>query len=52
MVVANYSSYDKLVDLYNKFNAHNIPVIFDAIAKCEEAGLCCGQLVKAYKREI
>ena len=49
---ANYSSYDKLVDLYNKFNAHNIPVIFDAIAKCEEAGLCCGQLVKAYNREM
>lgn len=48
---ANYSSYDKLVDLYNKFSSYGIPVIFDAIAKCEEAGLCCGQLVKAYNRE-
>lgn len=26
-------------------NRKGIPVVIDAIAKCEEAGLCCGQLV-------
>ena len=42
---ANYSNYEDLVRLSEKFQEHNIPVIYDAIAKCEEAGLCCGQLV-------
>lgn len=46
--VANYSNYDKLVDLGNTFKKNGIPVVVDAIAKCEEAGLCCGQLAQIY----
>jgi 23S rRNA (adenine2503-C2)-methyltransferase len=45
---ANYSNYDKLVDLKNKFEQEGVPVVMDAIAKCEEAGLCCGQLAQIY----
>ena len=44
---ANYSNYEDLVRLANKFQEQGIPVIYDAIARCEEAGLCCGQLVGA-----
>ncbi len=46
---ANYSNYDELVKLRDEFASHNIPVVMDAIAKCEEAGLCCGQIVGANK---
>lgn len=41
---ANYNNYDDLKQLAAKFEQHGLPVVFDAIAKCEEAGLCCGQL--------
>lgn len=44
---ANYSNYDKLLKLTDEFKSNDIPVVMDAIARCEEAGLCCGQLVKA-----
>jgi adenine C2-methylase RlmN of 23S rRNA A2503 and tRNA A37 len=47
---ANYSNYDKLVDLTRSFEQEGIPVVMDAIAKCEEAGLCCGQLVQIYEQ--
>lgn len=43
---ANYSNYEKLLQLKDKFAKANIPTVVDAIAKCEEAGLCCGQLVQ------
>lgn len=46
---ANYSNYDKLVDLENEFKKEGIPVVSDAIAKCEEAGLCCGQLAQIFQ---
>ena len=46
---ANYSNYEDLIKLSEKFRKEGIPVIYDAIAKCEEAGLCCGQLVGANK---
>lgn len=49
---ANYSNYDDLVKLKDEFASHNIPVVMDAIAKCEEAGLCCGQIVGANKFNI
>jgi len=42
---ANYSNYEKLEELEAKFKQFGIPVVTDAIAKCEEAGLCCGQRV-------
>lgn len=45
---ANYSNYDKLLGLKETFNKNGIPVVVDAIAKCEEAGLCCGQLAQIY----
>jgi 23S rRNA (adenine2503-C2)-methyltransferase len=45
---ANYSNYEKLVQLGKKFKQAGIPVVIDAIAKCEEAGLCCGQLSQIY----
>jgi 23S rRNA (adenine2503-C2)-methyltransferase len=46
--IANYKNYEKLVDIGNKFKRAGIPVVIDAIAKCEEAGLCCGQLAQIY----
>jgi len=46
--VANYSNYEKLLDLKKEFEQNDIPVVVDAIAKCEEAGLCCGQLAQIY----
>jgi 23S rRNA (adenine2503-C2)-methyltransferase len=45
---ANYTNYDKLQDLGNTFNKEGIPTVIDAIAKCEEAGLCCGQLAHIF----
>lgn len=47
--VANYSNYDKLVSLGDEFRRAGIPVVVDAIARCEEAGLCCGQLAQIYQ---
>jgi 23S rRNA (adenine2503-C2)-methyltransferase len=46
---ANYSNYEKLLTLKNEFNKVGVPTVVDAIAKCEEAGLCCGQLAQIYQ---
>jgi adenine C2-methylase RlmN of 23S rRNA A2503 and tRNA A37 len=46
---ANYENYDDLISIGNKFKKAGIPVVVDSIAKCEEAGLCCGQLVQNLK---
>lgn len=46
---ANYSNYDKLLELKKEFEQNSIPVVVDAIARCEEAGLCCGQLAQIYR---
>lgn len=45
----NYSTYDELKKYAKKFEEANIPVVYDAIAKCEESGLCCGQLANLYQ---
>lgn len=49
--VANYNNYDDLKALAQQFKDNGIPVVFDAIAKCEEAGLCCGQLVSLERKQ-
>jgi 23S rRNA (adenine2503-C2)-methyltransferase len=46
--VANYKNYEQLVYIGEQFNKAGIPVVVDAIARCEEAGLCCGQLAQIY----
>lgn len=46
--LANYSNYQELVKLRDEFKAIGIPTVMDAIARCEEAGLCCGQTVQAF----
>jgi len=46
---ANYSNYEKLERLGEEFNKIGVPTVIDAIAKCEEAGLCCGQLAQIYQ---
>jgi 23S rRNA (adenine2503-C2)-methyltransferase len=46
---ANYSNYEKLLDLKQQFTEAGIPTVVDAIAKCEEAGLCCGQLAHIHQ---
>jgi len=46
---ANYSNYEKLLELKNEFESNGVPVVVDAIAKCEEAGLCCGQLAQIFR---
>lgn len=45
---ANYSNYEKLLSLKVDFERECVPVVVDAIAKCEEAGLCCGQLAQMF----
>lgn len=45
----NYKNYEELLFLRDKFKKEGIPVVVDAIAKCEEAGLCCGQLVQIFQ---
>lgn len=46
---ANYSNYEDLQALGKEFNKIGVPTVIDAIAKCEEAGLCCGQLAQIYQ---
>lgn len=46
---ANYKNYEKLEKLGKQFNDIGVPTVIDAIAKCEEAGLCCGQIVQTYQ---
>jgi len=46
---ANYSNYEKLEVLGEEFNKIGVPTVIDAIAKCEEAGLCCGQLAQIFR---
>lgn len=46
---ANYANYEKLLKLKKTFELYKIPVVVDAIAKCEEAGLCCGQLAQIFQ---
>ena len=45
---ANYTNYDKLSELGQKFNEIGVPTVIDSIARCEEAGLCCGQLAQIF----
>ena len=47
---ANYSNYEDLLYLTEQFEEKGVPVVMDAIAKCEEAGLCCGQLAHIYDK--
>ena len=47
--LANYNNYEDLLKLKNEFELNGIPVVVDAIAKCEEAGLCCGQLAQIFQ---
>lgn len=47
--VANYNNYERLIEIKKDFESNGIPVVIDAIAKCEEAGLCCGQLVQIFR---
>ena len=46
--LANYTNYEDLVKLGEEFNRIGVPTVVDAIAKCEEAGLCCGQLAHIF----
>jgi 23S rRNA (adenine2503-C2)-methyltransferase len=45
---ANYSNYDKLVQLRNDFKKEGIETVVDTIARCEDAGLCCGQIIHTH----
>lgn len=46
--LANYTNYEELELLGKQFNSIGVPTVIDAIAKCEEAGLCCGQLAHIF----
>ncbi len=48
--LANYDNYEELERIGSEFNKHGIPTVIDAIAKCEEAGLCCGQLAHIFMK--
>lgn len=41
---ANYSNYEEFEKYEAAFRKVGVPVCYDAVARCEEAGLCCGQL--------
>lgn len=45
---ANYNNLEKLEVKGEELKKLGYNVVTDAIAKCEEAGLCCGQLVHIY----
>jgi len=47
--LANYDNYEELQKLGQEFNTIGVPTVIDAIAKCEEAGLCCGQLAQIFR---
>lgn len=49
---ANYDNYNDLKIMADEFKNCGIPVVFDAIAKCEEAGLCCGQLAHIHDERV
>jgi len=49
--LANYSNYEELELLGKQFNEAGVPTVIDAIAKCEEAGLCCGQLAHIFMKQ-
>jgi len=49
--LANYNNYEELEKLGREFEAEGIPTVIDAIAKCEEAGLCCGQLAQIFQEK-
>jgi adenine C2-methylase RlmN of 23S rRNA A2503 and tRNA A37 len=46
---ANYNNYEDLQRLGDEFNKIGVSTVIDAIAKCEEAGLCCGQLAQIFQ---
>lgn len=45
---ANYNNFDLLQQKGDEIRALGLNVVVDTIAKCEEAGLCCGQLAHIY----
>jgi len=45
---ANYRNFDLLKKKGEEIRALGLNVVVDSIAKCEEAGLCCGQLAHIY----
>lgn len=47
----NYKNYEELQDVEAQFKAATIPTVIDAVAKCEEAGLCCGQILQNFYSE-
>lgn len=44
----DYDTYDELKKYSSEFEKAGIQVVYDAVAKCETAGLCCGQLAHIF----
>jgi len=49
---ANYSNLEKLERKGYELKQLGFNVVTDAVAKCEEAGLCCGQLIHIYLNNL
>lgn len=47
---ANYRNFDLLKQKGDEIRNLGLNVVVDTIAKCEEAGLCCGQLAHIYMK--
>jgi 23S rRNA (adenine2503-C2)-methyltransferase len=45
---ANYSNYEVLQQLRDDFKKEGIETVVDTIARCEDAGLCCGQIIHTH----
>ena len=45
---ANYSNFEKLQQLRDEFKNAGIETVVDTIARCEDAGLCCGQIIHTH----
>jgi 23S rRNA (adenine2503-C2)-methyltransferase len=48
----NYNNVDSLKKFEDDMRKLGVPIVTDAIAKCEEAGLCCGQLVNRFYSDL
>jgi len=44
----NYKNIERMHELGEEFRVAGIPVVTDVVARCEEASLCCGMLVREY----
>jgi 23S rRNA (adenine2503-C2)-methyltransferase len=48
----DYTNYEELKAFEARLRGMGIPIVTDATGKCEQAGLCCGQLLREYYEKL